>query len=590
MKYRLFLSSYLLLVLGVLDYTIVLADTTANAGGRAHDALLSAKEFPSAKDCATCHPQHYKEWAASPHAYAQLSPVFNAMHATLMKRTNGTVGDFCIRCHTPVGMELGEPIVESNLNRSEVSREGVTCVACHRRSKPFGKTSARVALSHGDIFSAVYGSKGSEELRRVISSGEYSITTEPETPGRKIHTDALKLDQITESSFCGTCHDVNSASGFRLEEAFSDYKSAPAAKQKISCQQCHMGPKPGVPSEYPVTSVAIVGGKPSKPRRHAIHSFVGPDYSIVHPGIFPHNPAAQRLASLAEWLEYDHEAGWGTDDFEDEVEDDFVFPSRWTSAADRYEARALLDENQELLSSIAEQRKELLQQGYQFGEIKVTRAEAEGIEFKAEVKNGTEGHSVPTGFDAERLVFLRVTVVDADGKVVFRSGDLDPNGDLRDSHSVYVHNGALEPDKFLFSLQSRFLVTLIRGGEREQVLNVNYSLSPLPFIRPPTNSTLLVGRPNAARKHRQSIPPGGSRTAYYRIEKEQLKGSQPPYRATIAIVAGMVPVNLVYEIQDVGFDYGMSPRQVADAVVAGHQVLWEREVDIALPATSTEGE
>ena len=40
----------------------------------------------------------------------------------------------------------------------------------------------------------------------------------------------------------------------------------------------------------------------------------------------------------------------------------------------------------------------------------------------------------------------------------------------------------------------------------------------------------------------------------------------------------MVPVNLINEIRRVGFDYNMSARDVADALVAGHQVLWEREV------------
>ena len=37
-----------------------------------------------------------------------MSVVFNAMHGTVLKITNGTNGDFCIRCHTPVGMNLGE--------------------------------------------------------------------------------------------------------------------------------------------------------------------------------------------------------------------------------------------------------------------------------------------------------------------------------------------------------------------------------------------------------------------------------------------------------------------------------------------------
>ena len=46
----------------------------------------------------------------------------------------------------------------------------------------------------------------------------------------------------------------------------------------------------------------------------------------------------------------------------------------------------------------------------------------------------------------------------------------------------------------------------------------------------------------------------------------------------------MVPVNLIAEIQHVGFDYGMSAKEVAENVVAGHLVLWERQMGIPLHA------
>jgi hypothetical protein len=39
----------------------------------------------------------------------------------------------------------------------------------------------------------------------------------------------------------------------------------------------------------------------------------------------------------------------------------------------------------------------------------------------------------------------------------------------------------------------------------------------------------------------------------------------------------MVPVNLIHEISSVGFDYGMSARMVADAVVKGHSVVHSRQ-------------
>ena len=62
------------------------------------------------------------------------------------------------------------------------------------------------------------------------------------------------------------------------------------------------------------------------------------------------------------------------------------------------------------------------------------------------VSSGTDGHGVPTGFDAERLIFLQVTVKDSKGNTVYVSGDRDPNGDVRDAHSLYVHNGELKLD------------------------------------------------------------------------------------------------------------------------------------------------
>ena len=81
-----------------------------------------------------------------------------------------------------------------------------------------------VKLVEGDILAEVYGPTGNEELARVLDNpDQYRVVTE-NVAGRKIHTRAEKFFQITESGFCGTCHDVTLVNGFRLEEAFSEYK------------------------------------------------------------------------------------------------------------------------------------------------------------------------------------------------------------------------------------------------------------------------------------------------------------------------------------------------------------------------------
>lgn len=560
------------------------------AVNQAHAGCFDGDPFPSAKKCQSCHPGHYREWSVSPHAYAQLSPVFNAMSSKLIALNNGTNGDFCIRCHTPVGMALDEPIVMSNVDRHPAAREGVTCVVCHRINQNWGKGAGRQALVAGGLNAPIYGPIGNEILAEVMSDperfGVLSPDHDPSIRARTIHREVVPFFALTTPAMCGACHDVFAPSGFRLEDAFSEFKASPAARHKFqNCQDCHMGVSPGEASGYAFEPAAKVGNVTTPPRKRTNHMIIGPDYSIIHPGIFPHNPQAVReehaspgddvqtgLATMREWLQFNHLAGWGTESFERHVTPEHSFPQAWSSQARRFRARDILNDQFQLLDEAHRARHQVLSAGYKLGDILLDHCDHRGIQFRVKVWNGTDGHGVPTGFDAERLVFLRVTVWDRNGQLVFVSGDLDPNGDVRDSHSFYVHNGELPLDRQLFSLQTRFLTRNVRGGEREQILAVPYSLDPLPFIRPETRPFTVLGRPIGARKHKQNIEANGQRWARYTVKRAQLTG-HGPYSAQVDLVAGMVPVNLVQEISSVGFDYDMSAREIADAIVAGHLVL-----------------
>ncbi|MDC0934887.1 multiheme c-type cytochrome [Pirellulales bacterium] len=566
----------------------------------AHAALYKDDPYPSATKCASCHPGHFREWSVSPHAYAQLSPVFNAMSGELNKLTNGTLGDFCIRCHTPIGMALNEPIYMSNMDRHPASREGVTCCVCHRINKAWGKGAGRQALVAAGLDGPIYGTLGNVVLSDVLSNPEKygALKTDAASTerARTIHSPAIPFFQLHTAGFCGACHDVFAPNGFRLEDAFSEYKSSPAAREKQqSCQDCHMGEIPGVAAGYRIEAIAKLGNAYTTPRKRSNHMMAGPDYSIVHPGLFPHNPKAVReehdayahavtgipgLATMREWLEFDYEASWGTEEFEKSdaaKELNEYGPEAWRDPARRYQARLIVDEQLDLLDEYTEARRRVLANGFGLGKIERDTGHGNGLRFRVRVYNKTDGHGVPTGFDAERVIFLRTIVWDANGKIVFVSGDLDPNGDIRDSHSVYVHNGKLPLDTQLFSLQTRFVTRNIRGGEREQVLNVPFSLDPLPYIRPATRPFTVLGRPLGARKHKQNLAAnGGDRWASYHVDDAQLTGCGP-YRVSVQLIEGMVPVNLIHEIEGAGFDYDLSARDVAMRVVNGHIVIQQRD-------------
>ena len=89
--------------------------------GKAHIDLFAENRYPSANTCATCHPRQYEQWSVSQHAYAQLSPVYMAMQNTINAVTSSTNGDFCIRCHNQVGMNMGESPFISNLDRHAIA-------------------------------------------------------------------------------------------------------------------------------------------------------------------------------------------------------------------------------------------------------------------------------------------------------------------------------------------------------------------------------------------------------------------------------------------------------------------------------------
>ncbi|MEX0741589.1 MAG: multiheme c-type cytochrome, partial [Phycisphaeraceae bacterium] len=370
-----------------------------------HEELLVKDAYPSARECGVCHPKHYEDWSVSSHAYAQISPVFNAMQGKVSKLTNGTNGDFCIRCHTPVGMNLNEPTFMSNIDRHPTSREGVTCIVCHRVPQAYGKISGRLAIDRGPVIDPVYGPRGDNSVvEQLMADGK--AHADPDAPGRQIHAEAKEFFQITTSAFCGTCHDVTLVNGFRLEEAFSEFKSSPAAKRGETCQDCHMGKEQGLyagtdEENYPHGPVAVVGGEPTKSRKLTNHLIAGPDYSIVHPALFPLHPRAIReeseiddpradgLATIRQWLEFDYEAGWGTNEFEDSIPFDHPFPERWASIDDRYDARDIIEENLALLERATEARRALLKRGYVLGDVEMLEVSEDEVSFKVQVRNGT---------------------------------------------------------------------------------------------------------------------------------------------------------------------------------------------------------
>ncbi len=293
--------------------------------------------------------------------------MFHKFEQKFQDLTQGTVGTFCVRCHQQVGTQLGEARETPLWARSQISREGVSCITCHRVKEQYGKVNGERRVEPGKIYEPVYGSGEQSVIKDVIANKEtYSVKTSTDGRGNDIHKGMITNDQITKSEFCVSCHQVAVNLGIKLEIVWDQYRDSPARKAGVTCQDCHMGKVAGKPEGYSTAPSAVVGGKEINPgRKHANHRFIGPGYSIAHPGIFPHNTKAQAY-SIKDWLQFDWRAGWGTTAFEDKVADGKIkvdFPKRWADALDREDARQIIDENLAKLDERDELRRQVMENG-----------------------------------------------------------------------------------------------------------------------------------------------------------------------------------------------------------------------------------
>lgn len=486
----------------------------------AHAQLLTEDAFPSATKCAGCHQQIYDEWSVSSHAYASLSPMFHKFENAINSLAP-TINSFCVRCHAGVGTTLGEKRETNLWDRKQVAREGITCVTCHRVNATYGKVNGERRIEPGEIFAPVYGATDAKGLPQVLANpGEYKIKTKKEDSGQAIHTKAIKFEQLSQSEFCVSCHQVAVNLGIKLEVVWDQFRASPAAAQGVTCQQCHMGRIPGVPSGYEQAPVAVVDNKPIEPQReHHNHTFFGPGYSIAHPGIFPHNPNAEQF-TLQQWLSFDYRAGWGSETFENKLPKNYKFPPDWEEITDRETARQIIEANLLKLKKRTESRIKVMEMGSHIDGPFFNGSPATGrnLSFYYKVTNLNSGHNVPSGsLGAQPELWLNVALIDPDGRNVWESGYVDSIGDMADVHSQDVRNGRILHDDQLFNLQTKFLTTNVKGTDREMYLPVNFDVDPLPFLRPALQPVSVLNHPPFVRMEGRSIPPLGWRNAKYKI-------------------------------------------------------------------------
>ena len=509
-----------------------------------HAALYATEgHFPSASSCRSCHENQYRQWSVSMHAFAELSPTMEAQSAEITRQFNGTIGVFCTRCHTPVGTTMGESAKLPNSQRSPVSLEGVTCVVCHRIATKYGKVVGNIHLVEGDQFAKVFGPWDGKEVEATAKAP--GIATEPGKQGAQMHAVADFFEPMTSSAFCGSCHEVINPAGIHLQDTYSQWQASQAARDGTRCQDCHLGPVPGIKTVYPIGPAAVLpDGRKTKDRPLSNHLIAGPEVPTEHPGVFPHGARDNRGASMKsedkerleellaevddkflskltsdDWWHFDYRLGWGSEEFEAHVPKDYPFPSMWKDAAMRKAAGEFVRQQIELIDEGQARRVTLFKNGSRIAALNAptTHTLNESLAFSVNVESILNAHNNPGGFPWFRQLWLHVTVIDPTGRQVFASGDLDPvNDDLRDGFNNRVVTGEIGNDSQLWCAQGYLTERGEHGADRSIFFPIATDADPTAFLRPTGAPASLRGKDNGFRiDQTQVLPPMAKRAPKY---------------------------------------------------------------------------
>ncbi len=184
----------------------------------------------------------------------------------------------------------------------------------------------------------------------------------------------------TRSEFCGSCHNVfHPVSHFPIERTYEEWKDSVYAQAGIQCQDCHMMPVAAAAETARTMKKVKNPGKasPMGPQREQVytHEFVGGNFTVTA------------------LLGSEEHAGMARERLKSAAEMDLILP--------------------EDLSP---------------GDLAT---------FKVKVTNAGAGHNLPTSLTEVRQMWLDVTVSDAAGSEVFRSGALDPEGNIDPEAAVF---------------------------------------------------------------------------------------------------------------------------------------------------------
>jgi Tfp pilus assembly protein PilF len=352
------------------------------------EGFLQPGAFPSAEYCGTCHQEAYSQWRQSLHSNSFRTPFYRTSVNLLVRdNTRGIAyARHCDSCHNPIAVLGGGLTEDSTIDRTAMDSDGLTCTVCHSVQRTFS-TNGNAGLEMG-VPAVIVDERGNRIPGEVPFD---QILRHPER-----HSKAVMQDLLHTPEFCAACHKANfpePLNDYKFIRAFTAYDEWQLSKFSqrnpltfyttdfSSCQGCHM-------------------------KRTAVTL---PEYGAKHGTFVSHRWLAGNTA----------------------VPFYYGFDEQLNKTIEFLRAGNFLNVDIFALKDVAGGPTTA-----PLGSVPVTIKPDETVEASVVIQNKNIGHSLIPEVRDLYEAWVSVTVKDAAGTLIYRSGFLEPDGMLdRGAHS-----------------------------------------------------------------------------------------------------------------------------------------------------------
>lgn len=218
------------------------------------DDFIQPGAFPDAKYCAHCHQEAYSQWRQALHSNAFRTPFYRTSVNILINTKGIEFARHCDSCHNPVAVLAGGLTQNSQVDR-KFDQDGLTCMTCH---------SVQSLKSTDGNAGAVMGVPSvmvDEDGKRIPGEVPYNEILKHTDR----HSQAVMKGFYRTPEFCAACHKANLPNPLndykflRAFTAFDEWQTSKFSKRNpltfysgdfTTCQGCHMKRAPNALPDY----------------------------------------------------------------------------------------------------------------------------------------------------------------------------------------------------------------------------------------------------------------------------------------------------------------------------------------------------